>query len=818
MDLRTWCAGAGLVALSAAVALTSCVPAVDGDDTGGAGGDSMDATGGGGGGARGGSGGSGPVATAAPVVITEIMYHPVDEDDDQEFGEFVELYNRTGAAVAVGGWSLTSAKGLKFVFAAGTTLMPRQYAVVARNRKTLAMVWGMPAASLLGDYQGMLDNGGDTVMLIDPAGDIVDAVKYDDKLPWPTTADAFGLGDDFLPPDQLPISRHRYKGRSLERISIDGPSGYAANWEASPIDGSTPGKANAGAGTMLPVAEKVAAGPDGGTGLVIRSNQKVAITTRFSDVGPVSNVEVEYFVDDVTRTGIPTKVLAMTALPDGSYKAVLPDQLKDNDLVRYRIKATRGGKGGVVAPRATDAFTWFGAFISPRVFVTPGVETKERVYHLFIRPSDWTTLEQRTLGGRTTPAPSCTVNPDWDTLVPATFVHEGKVYDVRVRYSGSRYNRGTGNTIASWPYPGPMVPMGKTMRALSWRIKFPRFNQFEGLTKIALNKQRQGCPGTVSSVESRLLQSAGIPSYNVRYARLHINGGYYHYAMEPEDIDEALVQRAYPAEAVGDLFKTDGLFGVDGEGPWGNSDFTPLKVNSMCPTAFTLQQRYATTYDRKTFSHRTHDELVKVIDELAAARAQGPAAVVTYFNKYWDVDALATIYAIRNWAGVWDDTFHNWFPYRRPNGKWLTIPQDFEWDFGLGKAAKAVTSNPQEPSETLYIGWNSPDVTISKQCEMPPPPMGTTLRCNSNGFFSLKDAFIGAFKARFDDKMRELVRRGVLSAEGVLKVIDQEIPKFGLDDWLASPAAKACDVPARQQDMRTWAMGRHATVVARLKP
>ncbi len=800
------------------VALGSCVAGVVGDPASGPGG-SDEPSGGMSLGRDAGAGAGALPTSAAPVVLTEIMYHPVDEDDDQEFGEFIELYNRADAAVALGGWTLKSAKGMSFTFAAGTTLPPKQYGVVARNRKTLAAVWRLPEASLLGDYTGLLDNGGDTVMLLDPAGDIVDAVKYDDEFPWPTTADAFGVGDEFLPPEQLPLSRHRYKGRSLERIAIEGPSGYAANWEASPIDGCTPGKANASAGTMLPVAEKVAASPDGAVGPIIRSNQKVAISARFSDVAPVSNVEVEYFVDDVSRTGsIPTKAAAMTMLADGSYKAVLPDQLKDSDVVRYRLKASRGGKAGVIAPRATDAFTWFGAFISPRVFVKPGVETKERVYHLFIRPSDWTKLEEWVVVGRTNPVGSCTVNADWDTTVPATFVHEGKVHDVRVRYTGSRYNRATGQAIAAWPFPGPTVPTGKTMRALSWNIKFPSYNKFEGGKKISLNKQKQGCPGTVSSVESRLLQSAGIPSYNIRYARLHINGGYYHYAAQPEDVDDTIIKRAYPTEAVGDLFKTDGTYGVDGEGPWGKSDFAPLAVNSMCPTAFTLQQRYVTTYERKTYDHRSHDELVKLIDDLAAARARGGSAVVDYFNKYWDVDALAAIYAIRNWAGAWDDSFHNWFPYRHPGGKWVTIPQDFEWDFGLGRAANPTNTTPWDANETLYLGWNSPDVAISKQCELPPNAMGVYPRCNSNGFFALKDAFIGAFKAKFDDKMRELVRKGILSAAGVIKVIDEEAPKFGLEDWLSAPAVPACDVPARQQDMRVWATARHATVVARLKP
>jgi hypothetical protein len=281
---------------------------------------------------------------------------------------------------------------------------------------------------------------------------------------------------------------------------------------------------------------------------------------------------------------------------------------------------------------------------------------------------------------------------------------------------------------------------------------------------------------------------------------------------QPEDIDEPLLERLYPDEPLGDLFKDDGSRAD--EGATARGDFTPITTrNPSCPT-HTLEDRYASTYPRVFAEHRPYDELARLITDLAAARAAGPAAVRAYFQKHWDVDGLATGYAVRNWSGAWDDTHHNMFLHKRAaTGKWNVIHQDFEWDFGLGKGLGfAATWNP---GQTLYLGWNSANAAISKSCEL---PAGMTRGCNALGFMALKDAFLGAFKNEFDDKLRDLVRRGILSAEGVGKVIDEGVAKFSMDDWLATPAHKACDVDAAHTAMRRYAALRHSTVVQRLAP
>jgi hypothetical protein len=210
--------------------------------------------------------------------------------------------------------------------------------------------------------------------------------------------------------------------------------------------------------------------------------------------------------------------------------------------------------------------------------------------------------------------------------------------------------------------------------------------------------------------------------------------------------------------------------------------------------------------------------MVRLITDLSAAKAKGTAAVRDYFLKYWDVDLLAATFAVRNWSGVWDDTFHNFFPYKRAsNGKWYLIQQDFEADFGIGKLGLTGigTLGTWNPAQTLYIGWNSPDANISKSCELPAGMQGG---CNGLGFSALKDAFIDAFRQELNDKYRELVRKGVLAATNVLALIEEGVGKFSLDDWNASPAGKACDVKQAHDMMRAWARDRAATVNQKLSP
>src|SRR4051812_41050983 len=159
------------------------------------------------------------------------MYHPVLEDAAEDH-EFVELHNAGAGAESLTGWKLLVDGQERFVFPAAT-LEGGEYRVVARNREKLAETYGLRGDTVFGDYRGELDNGGAVVALADASGATVDVVKYDDRWPWPAAADAMGGGEAWLPADQLPLERHRHRGRSLERYDATASGRDPASWEAS---------------------------------------------------------------------------------------------------------------------------------------------------------------------------------------------------------------------------------------------------------------------------------------------------------------------------------------------------------------------------------------------------------------------------------------------------------------------------------------------------------------------------------------------------------------------------------------------------------
>jgi len=164
------------------------------------------------------------------IVITEIYYNPLNGSDY----EFVELYNRTGFSVTleetvntetspgvfvpeVVTWRL---EGTGYEFPPGTTIPAHSYKVVAKNPANYS--------SALGPYDGKLDNGGEEIEIQIP-GDKeygedrywipIEKIDYDDKAPWPISAD----GD----------------GDSLRRINKNTYGRDYSNWTAgNPTPGS----------------------------------------------------------------------------------------------------------------------------------------------------------------------------------------------------------------------------------------------------------------------------------------------------------------------------------------------------------------------------------------------------------------------------------------------------------------------------------------------------------------------------------------------------------------------------------------------------
>jgi hypothetical protein len=174
---------------------------------------------------------TGPIV--GPIVLNEIHYHPENPED-----EFLELLNVTDVPVplfdpasATNTWRLS---GLDWSFPTNTWLAPRGLLVLAASSPALfSQRHTMPThVPVLGPYAGVLQDSGERLCLQRAAAPDtnglawidVEAVRYNDKAPWPPAADGGGT--------------------SLQRVDPTAYGNDPINWHA---ESPTPGRLNTGA-------------------------------------------------------------------------------------------------------------------------------------------------------------------------------------------------------------------------------------------------------------------------------------------------------------------------------------------------------------------------------------------------------------------------------------------------------------------------------------------------------------------------------------------------------------------------------------------
>ena len=133
------------------------------------------------------------------IVINEIMYNPLFAD-----ASYVEIHNTSVSnAFDLSGWKLS---GASFTFPNGAILEPGAFRLIVKDAYLYGATYG-PSTAILGQFDGNLDNGGETLTLIKPGATpaqdlVIDQVTYDDDLPWPASADGLGSSLQLIDPAQ----------------------------------------------------------------------------------------------------------------------------------------------------------------------------------------------------------------------------------------------------------------------------------------------------------------------------------------------------------------------------------------------------------------------------------------------------------------------------------------------------------------------------------------------------------------------------------------------------------------------------------------
>ena len=191
--------------------------------------------------------------TLPSIIINEIHYNPCSAQGDDFEWEFCELLNLGDLAADISGYQfINGASGedqVGLVFPEGTSIGSGEFIVIT-------VAGGLGAPNYQGNgYQvftmdlGNFSNSGELLSMQDAWGNEVDAVSYSDEGEWPS--DGFSiLGSVLIASPDGGCASLEYIPEILGEYIAGVPgmdNEYASNWQASWVDGGTPGAPNSSA-------------------------------------------------------------------------------------------------------------------------------------------------------------------------------------------------------------------------------------------------------------------------------------------------------------------------------------------------------------------------------------------------------------------------------------------------------------------------------------------------------------------------------------------------------------------------------------------
>jgi len=230
------------------------------------------------------------------------MYNPSPELGDDEYFEYVEIYNNGIEQVDLSGWYFS--EGFLYIFPDGVILDINEYIVVCQNPDSISINYGI--SNVVGPFvNGALSNSGEDIELSDADDFVVDYVAYDSSGEWPSEPDG--------------------NGPSLELIDPGLDNLLPGSWAASTINNGTPGIIN----SVLTSESITVVSPNGGEfweqgtmkGIIWTSlNYNVPVRIEIIDSG------MEILVDSTDNDGFWLWEIPADFTPGSNYLIVISER------------------------------------------------------------------------------------------------------------------------------------------------------------------------------------------------------------------------------------------------------------------------------------------------------------------------------------------------------------------------------------------------------------------------------------------------------------------------------------------------------------
>ena len=189
--------------------------------------------------------------------------------------------------------------------------------------------------------------------------------------------------------------------------------------------------------------------------------------------------------------------------------------------------------------------------------------------------------------------------------------------------------------------------------------------KYRGLEKMKLNGEHNDVSILRSKVSYDLLTACGLPSARSSFIKLYINNEYKGLYIHIEHFDEEYIQKRFPNDHTGNLFKC--FYGSD------------LTYHGTNPTYYQNTYKLKTNEAVNDYSGLIH--LIEVLYNSANAN------FVCEIQDVFDVDSYLRTLAVEILIGQWDGYAYNknnYFLYERPSdGKFIFMEYDLDNTFGI---------------------------------------------------------------------------------------------------------------------------------------